>query len=128
MYISKTLINFTSQTIYHFSNFKNFVVSYFEISFQKKFPSYLNNSRNIEVEVNVRSPRKPSEDEVEVAEELPKLSYTQFKVGKKKIMNNYNTLFSTDQGRGYPAYLQVLQEIPIWLQLWGAMRLPLQIV
>ena len=82
MYISTTLINFTSPTIYHFSNFKNFVVSYFEISFQKKFPSYLNNSRNIEVEVNVRSPRKPSEDEVEVAEELPKLSYTQFKVGK----------------------------------------------
>merc|ERR1719431_1621549 len=45
---------------------------------------------NIELEVNVRSPRKPSDDETEVTEELPKLSYTQFKTKAGDIQPIYN--------------------------------------
>ena len=53
----------------------------------------------------MRSPRKPSEGEVEVTEELPKLSYTQFKVGKEKIMNDFNKYFpQTKAGDIQPIY------------------------
>jgi len=44
---------------------------------------------NIELEVNVRSPRKPSDGEVKVTEELPKLSYTQFKTKAGDIQPIY---------------------------------------
>ena len=73
----------------------------------------------------MRSARKPNDPESgsETVPELPRLSYTQFKVLRHVMdLKQANKSIFSDQSRRDPTHLQVLQEISIWLQLGWKIR------